>query len=166
MTDNPEQLRQELERQAETIRVLQNELSETNQGLVALSMELEKRVDEHTTELQAAQSELKRTLTTLRETEDRTDFALSATHIGTWDLNLEDGSVQRSDVFDQIFGYEKPLEQWTYPLFLACSARGPGKGRWQLSGHARDRQRLGLRMPDPMPKWSDSLDLRSWSLAR
>ena len=143
MTDKPEQLRQELERQAETIRVLQNELSETNQGLVALSMELEQRVDERTTELQAAQSELKRTnsellmltmeledrvtqrteelsrtLTTLRETEDRTDFALGATHIGTWDLNLEDGSVQRSDVFDQIFGYDKPLEQWTYPLFL------------------------------------------------
>jgi two-component system, LuxR family, sensor kinase FixL len=48
-------------RDRETIRELQHELDETNRGLMALTMELEQRVDERTTELQAAQEELRRT---------------------------------------------------------------------------------------------------------
>ncbi len=45
----------------ETIRALQAELAETNRGLVALSWELEQRVDERTTQLRAAHDELQRT---------------------------------------------------------------------------------------------------------
>jgi light-regulated signal transduction histidine kinase (bacteriophytochrome) len=45
----------------ETVRALQAELAETNRGLMALSWELEQRVDERTTELRAAHDELQRT---------------------------------------------------------------------------------------------------------
>jgi signal transduction histidine kinase len=44
-----------------TIRALQDELVETNRGLLALAMELEERVKERTTELHAAHEELERT---------------------------------------------------------------------------------------------------------
>jgi light-regulated signal transduction histidine kinase (bacteriophytochrome) len=45
----------------ETVRALQAELAETNRGLMALSWELEQRVDERTTQLRAAHEELQRT---------------------------------------------------------------------------------------------------------
>jgi signal transduction histidine kinase len=48
-----------------TIRELQEELAETNRGLMALTLELEKRVDDRTAELRAAQEELKDTNTDL-----------------------------------------------------------------------------------------------------
>ena len=45
----------------ETIRLLQKELEETNSGLVALTLELEYRVDARTAELREAHDELRRT---------------------------------------------------------------------------------------------------------
>jgi light-regulated signal transduction histidine kinase (bacteriophytochrome) len=45
----------------ETIRELQRELSETNRGLVALTLELEHRVDARTAELREAHEELQKT---------------------------------------------------------------------------------------------------------
>lgn len=45
----------------ETIRLLQKELEETNSGLVALTLELEQRVDARTAELREAHDELRRT---------------------------------------------------------------------------------------------------------
>jgi PAS domain S-box-containing protein len=54
-------LRRQLEAAHDTIRALQDELAETNRGLVALTMELEKRVDDGTAELRAAQEELQKT---------------------------------------------------------------------------------------------------------
>jgi light-regulated signal transduction histidine kinase (bacteriophytochrome) len=45
----------------ETIRVLQKELEETNRGLVALTLELEQRVDARTAELREAHGELQKT---------------------------------------------------------------------------------------------------------
>ena len=57
------------------IRILQEELAETNRGLIALSMELERRVDERTFELRATQDELQQTNSDLlmltMELEDR-----------------------------------------------------------------------------------------------
>jgi PAS domain S-box-containing protein len=73
MRDNG--LRQELEKSLGTIRTLQNELAETNRGLIALTMELENRVDARTVELRAAQEELQKTNSELlqmtMELEDR-----------------------------------------------------------------------------------------------
>jgi light-regulated signal transduction histidine kinase (bacteriophytochrome) len=45
----------------EVIRTLQEELAETNRGLVALTLELEQRVDERTKELRTAHAELEQT---------------------------------------------------------------------------------------------------------
>ena len=143
MTNPLEDYKQELARKGETIRVLQEELAETNQGLVALSMELEQRVDQRTAELQDAQAELKRTnselliltmeledrvaqrteelsrtLAALREAEDRTAFALGVTHIGTLDLDLANATLRSSPEFDRILGYDTATADWTYGRFL------------------------------------------------
>jgi light-regulated signal transduction histidine kinase (bacteriophytochrome) len=53
--------RRQLTEARETIRVLQEELAETNRGLLALTLELEQRVDERTQELRAAYAELQKT---------------------------------------------------------------------------------------------------------
>lgn len=52
---------QRFEAAQETIRTLQDELVETNRGLLALTIELEEQVKELTAELRAAHEELKRT---------------------------------------------------------------------------------------------------------
>lgn len=70
-------LQQQLDEARETIQVLQEELAETNSGLVALTLELEQRVDERTAELQSAHAELEQTNTELMqltlELEDRVE---------------------------------------------------------------------------------------------
>jgi signal transduction histidine kinase len=55
------ELPRQLAEAQDTVRVLQQELAETNRGLVALMLELDKRVEACTTELQATQEELQRT---------------------------------------------------------------------------------------------------------
>jgi signal transduction histidine kinase len=61
-----------------TIRALQEELEETNRGLIALTMELEKRVERRTAELREAHGELERTNSELMqltlELEDRVEL--------------------------------------------------------------------------------------------
>jgi light-regulated signal transduction histidine kinase (bacteriophytochrome) len=70
-----EALQNQLARAQETVRVLQEELAETNRGLVALMMSLEQRVDERTEELRTTQEELQKTNSDLMqltlELEDR-----------------------------------------------------------------------------------------------
>lgn len=56
-----------MENPQQTIRLLQEELAETNREVVALTLELEKRVEARTLELQAAQAELQRTNSELRQ---------------------------------------------------------------------------------------------------
>jgi PAS domain S-box-containing protein len=54
----------------------------------------------------------------LRDSEERLRFALEGIGAGEWDLDLMDHTAYRSLRHDQIFGYEKPLPQWTYEMFL------------------------------------------------
>jgi light-regulated signal transduction histidine kinase (bacteriophytochrome) len=60
-------LQRKLAESLEVIRTLQEELAETNRGLVALTLELEQRVDERTKELRAAHAELEKTNVELRK---------------------------------------------------------------------------------------------------
>ncbi len=54
----------------------------------------------------------------LRQSKERMDFALQASHLGAWDLDLIDHTAFRSLEHDMIFGYKELLPQWTYEMFL------------------------------------------------
>lgn len=54
----------------------------------------------------------------LRMSESRLKFTLEASHIGTWELDLETLQSKRTLIHDQIFGYEILLPSWTYEIFL------------------------------------------------
>ncbi|AMK77447.1 MULTISPECIES: sensor domain-containing diguanylate cyclase [Methylomonas] len=54
----------------------------------------------------------------LQQSEARLSFALETIGTGAWDLDLQDYSVQRTHIHDQIFGYSHLLPQWTYHTFL------------------------------------------------
>jgi diguanylate cyclase (GGDEF)-like protein/PAS domain S-box-containing protein len=54
----------------------------------------------------------------IKENEARLKFVLEHSHIGTWELNLNDHTSHRSLKHDQIFGYESLLPQFTYEMFL------------------------------------------------
>jgi PAS domain S-box-containing protein len=53
------------------------------------------------------------------EAELRSRFALDASGMGEWDLDLLSGVTSRSLRHDQIFGYEQMLPSWSYADFLA-----------------------------------------------
>ena len=55
---------------------------------------------------------------TLRENEERWRFALEASQIGAWDMDLADHTTFRSLEHDRIYGYPELLPQWTYEMFL------------------------------------------------
>jgi light-regulated signal transduction histidine kinase (bacteriophytochrome) len=60
-------LQEQLAEAQELVRTLQEELAETNRGLIALTLELEQRVDERTKELRTAHAELEKTNIELRQ---------------------------------------------------------------------------------------------------
>ncbi len=49
---------------------------------------------------------------------NRLDFSLKSVEIGAWELDLEKQDSWRSLKHDQIFGYNEPLDVWTYDMFL------------------------------------------------
>jgi PAS domain S-box-containing protein len=53
-----------------------------------------------------------------RAAEERLDLALDAAGVGFWDLDLLNHTAYRSPQHDRIFGYESPLPEWTYEMFL------------------------------------------------
>ncbi len=44
--------------------------------------------------------------------------AMESAHVGIWDLDLVDLTVNRTLEHDRIFGYESLLPRWTYQIFL------------------------------------------------
>ncbi len=54
----------------------------------------------------------------LRQSEAKLRFSMTAAKIGTWDLELQTKTAQRSLRHDQIFGYESLLPDWSYEKFL------------------------------------------------
>ena len=76
-----------------TVRALQQELAKTNQGLVALTMELELRVEERTAQLRAAHAELNKTNSDLMkltlELEDRVQERTTQLRQAVEDLQIQ-----------------------------------------------------------------------------
>ena len=64
-------------------------------------------------------SERRQQETQLREERERLKLALSAASLGQWDLNLVTGAASRNRRHDQIFGYDSPVPDWTYEMFLS-----------------------------------------------
>ncbi|MGB3655473.1 MAG: PAS domain S-box protein, partial [Rivularia sp. (in: cyanobacteria)] len=66
-------------------------------------------------------TERKKASEALREQEARLQFMLECSQIGEWDLDLttEPYTAHRSLKHDQIFGYESPLPEWSYEIFLS-----------------------------------------------
>lgn len=54
----------------------------------------------------------------LRQSEAKLRFSMTAAKIGTWDLELQTKTAQRSLRHDQIFGYESLLPDWSYEKLL------------------------------------------------
>ncbi|WP_310482474.1 PAS domain-containing protein, partial [Chamaesiphon sp. VAR_48_metabat_403] len=60
----------------------------------------------------------KRAEAAIEEGKAKLNYLLAAAEFGDWDLNLADGTANRSLQHDLIFGYESLLAQWTYDMFL------------------------------------------------
>ena len=54
----------------------------------------------------------------LRDLAARLQFVVETSQIGVWDLNLVTGSTRRSAIHDKCFGYDDPLDEWSYEDFL------------------------------------------------
>ncbi|MBC7415412.1 MAG: EAL domain-containing protein [Herminiimonas sp.] len=52
------------------------------------------------------------------ESETRRFFALAAAQVGDWELDLLTGETKHSILNDRCFGYERPIENWDYAIFL------------------------------------------------
>jgi PAS domain S-box-containing protein len=68
--------------------------------------------------LLAAAVDRLRVIGEVRDKEERLRLALDAAEIGSWDLDLLDGSARRSPRHDQIFGYADPVPEWDLATFL------------------------------------------------
>ena len=77
---------------------------ETEADLARVNATLEEQVAERTQ--------------SLRESEERLNFALETNHTGAWTLNLADHTTFRSIEHDRIFDYADLLPVWTYEMFL------------------------------------------------
>ena len=95
------------------IRSLEAELAETNREVIALTLELENRVDERTAELRAAQEELQRTNSELLqltlELEDR--VAQRTTELAGVNVSLRAENARRQEVEAEIRRLNAELEQ-------------------------------------------------------
>ncbi len=81
-----------------------SELRKTQEALQNSHDDLERRVEERTAEL--------------RESEERLTHALESGELGTWEMDIKTEEIWRSLRYEQIFGYRKLQNQWTYQMLL------------------------------------------------
>ncbi len=113
-----EALQRQLAEAQATIQALQEELAETNRGLVALTMELEQRVEERTGELSAAHAELKKTNSELMqltlELEDR--VTQRTAELDAANETLERSSIAALNMMEDSVEARKQTEQASVEL--------------------------------------------------
>jgi PAS domain S-box-containing protein len=63
-------------------------------------------------------SRQKKTEEALRESAIRLQFTLESARIGEWDLDLATRKARHSLQHDQVFGYDEPLGEWNYEMFM------------------------------------------------
>jgi PAS domain S-box-containing protein len=111
------------------VQALQEELAETNRGLVALTLELEQRVDERTTELRAAHTELKRTNSDLMqltlELEDH--VATRTTELEAANETLQQSRIAALNMMEDAVEARKQAEQVSAELREEMAERKRGE---------------------------------------
>ncbi len=60
----------------------------------------------------------KRSEEALRQSDARRRFALETAKLGDWELDLTTLQATRSFLHDEIFGYQSPLPEWNFDIFL------------------------------------------------
>ncbi len=78
----------------------------------------------------------------LEESDERLRFTLDAAGVGAWDLDLEHDRAERSLRHDEVFGYDAPLDEWNYQIFLDHV-------------HPDDRERVGRRLEKALEMGGD-----------
>jgi PAS domain S-box-containing protein len=76
--------------------------------------------DHHGKYSQMLESEVSSRTAALVESERRTNLAMDAGHMGTFELDLATHTLARSLRHDQIFGYASLQSEWSTRKFLAC----------------------------------------------
>jgi PAS domain S-box-containing protein len=94
----------------------------------------------------------------LRESEERMQFALSASQTGTWSLNLRDRTATRSRIHAQIFGYADEEGTWSSERFLDhVLPEEREQVRQAVEGHTASRKNWNLecriRRADGEVRW-------------
>jgi len=116
----------QLKETQETIRILQEELNETNRGLVALSMELEERVEARTEQLKKSNEKLKEEINRRKEVEEKSrrkmfDLGERIKEMkGLYDVTrtLADHRKSLDEILTEIMRFIP--EAWQYPA-ITCS---------------------------------------------
>ena len=94
----------------------------------------------------------------LRDHQDRLKFATDAAELGAWELDLVNGTAWRSLWHDRIFGYDSPLQNWSYEQFLehVLPEDRPGvDGKFRQAVAARQSWNLHCRIlrRDGVVRW-------------
>jgi PAS domain S-box-containing protein len=100
---------------------LTKQIDELNQDNQAKQEELEVQGEELETQLEELRTnydELKRVSDLLTISEQRLDYSLMASEIGSWDMDLINNTTWRSRWHDLIFGYAEPPPEWNLGILL------------------------------------------------
>ena len=94
----------------------------------------------------------------LGDSEDRLAFALEASQIGAWDMDLADQTIVRSVEHDRLFGYGKAPARWTYADLLAHVTPADREHvaasfRAAVDGHADWNAECRIRRADGEQRW-------------